>query len=242
MNAITNTITNTIIDTPAAYTFTLLAAIDADKIPEGKRLCRMVWKLTPAMRAAGKTSKRESLGAGIDKLQRGDIFNAIETQPLVADWIISKFEEVQDTLIRETLGDTGTSVHATDIGIDKVIAHIVAQQTRERATSTRLSAQSIKDWFAGYAATIAEAVAAKTGLPATSDKVARVVSAFADNMALLAGKKRLPVEKAEQLLKALDTISASLQEGEADSMVDTLLDRIEVLTAVPDDIDLGEVL
>lgn len=238
-----NTLDNTTATADSnAYTFTLLAAIDADKIPADKRLCRMVWKLTPAMRAAGKTTKRDSLGAGIDKLKLEDIFNVLESQQLIAGWIRGKFEEVQDTLIREALGDFGTSVTRESICLDKIVDHIIASQSRERATSSRLSAQSIKDWFAGYASVIAQAVATKTGLSADSDKVCKVVAAFADNLALLAGKKKLDTTRAEQLLKALDIISASLQESEQDSMIDTLFDRIEVLTAVPEDIDLDTML
>lgn len=203
----------------AAVKFTLLAGIDADKATTNERLCKVIYK---ADKTSGK--KRDSIGAIIPTLGADDVMELLANK-IVGDWVATKFMQVQDSLVRAALESASdNTILVPDADAIKVAIIKEMETSGER---TRLSGDSIKKWVvdSGLAASLAAAFAAKLGIAADDKKISGVVTAYAENISLLAGKSPLPENVMVNIIKALDM-------APNDNMKDKLLSRVEVLTSI----------
>lgn len=203
----------------AAVKFTLLAGIDADKASASERLCKVIYKEDKKTKV-----KKDSIGAIIPTLGADEVSGLLANKT-VGDWVTAKFMQVQDSLVRAALENSLDNTIALPTAAD--IQAAIIKEMEASSERTRLSGDSIKKWVidCGLATSLAAAFAAKLGIDANAPKITGVVTAYAENIALLAGKSPLPENVMVNIIKALDM-------APDDSMKDKLLNRVEVLTSI----------
>lgn len=206
--------------------FTALAGIDADKCPSTHRLCKVMYK-EEKIDGVKTGKKRASLGAFIPSLSLGAIVACDDKT--VAQWIDAQVLGVQDKIIRARLDVQGCNDVVMLPTVDDVIVAIREDMQKERTRSAGLSGEAIKAWFidGGMRGALVDAFATKLGAGKDDMRVQKVVTAYGDNMALLAGKAQMPDAVLENLVKAMDVLSVHAPDALEDDMYMRVLERIE---------------
>lgn len=202
---------------------------------DGQRLAVITWKTD------SKTGiKPDSQCVSIPRLSSSDIDSLIVA---VRPWIVKQIEQVQNNLIRELLPATTVSQDA--IAIDKIQAAILALGSRSSAT---FSDDDIREFFAEELhPALVIAFAAKMGIspdaapsPVQETKILNLSAAFRDSFVSLAKTKIAPpVEKLQQLEKALSLLDTSSSDNEVAAFLQA---RITKFRNAPKESDLLDAL
>ena len=217
--------------------FQLLAGIDADKIPKGYRLIRIVFRADS--NAAKEVGKKLSQGVIVPIISKEAICQMMNTDSLpetMLYWIVTHLAKIQDDIARKVYESGASKLEFASIDYTAMNAAIDGIVNAERAAAFRLSGDSIAQWYdVAIAPALSTMFATRLGIPADSIKVSGIVKAYRDNFRLLAGKSPLAEDKAINLVKALDM---AIPAYAGDMMHERLLSRIDILTKLQDDSDL----
>jgi len=218
--------TNASLDVVTKISFTALAGIDADKCPAGSRLCKVLYK-EEKINGVKTGKKRASLGAFIPMLSASSVLMCDDKK--LAEWIEGKFMDVQDKMIRARLDVKDCA----DKCYVPTLSEVIEACKKEGESDGRrnvLSAEAIKEWFisGGMRDALREAFAAKLGSTKEDMRVRKVVDAYGENMALLAGKTVIPDAVLENLVKAMDVLAEKDESALESDLYVKVLERIEV--------------
>jgi hypothetical protein len=125
-------------------------------------------------------------------------WNVVVNKPEAKAWLVGQVEMVRSK-VGSSLYKAGKDLDSESVGIDALVAWMVAD-----ATSTRLTAESIGAWFdADLAGLISEKLLEKmTGISA--EKLAALVAGYRTRFVALAGRSGLPDQATlDQMAKAL---------------------------------------
>jgi len=234
---IQSTVNAPAISSPTSAPFQLLAGIDADKIPVGHRLIRIVFRADS--NAAKEVGKKLSQGVIVPAITRDTICYMMNTESLpetMLAWIGSHLAKIQDDIARKVYDSGCTKLEFSSIDFTAMNEAIDGIVNAERVAAFRLSGDSIAQWYdVAIAPALSTMFASRLGIPADSIKVSGIVKAYRDNFRLLAGKSPLAEDKAMNLVKALDM---AIPAYAGDMMHERLLSRIDTLTKLQDDSNL----
>lgn len=234
----------TIQSATASAPFMLLAGINLDAIPSGHRLIRVTYRNDS--NAAKDIGKKESQGVIVQVISHADVCTAMNAHTMpdtMIAWVSSHMAKIQDEIARNSYesqvasGITKPSLEYADISITAINKAIDSKVNAERVAAFRLSKAAISEWYiATLSPLLAQLFSDRLGLPTDSRKIVGILDAYNQSFQLLAGRNPLDMDKATNLIKALDMIPSSHASIEStDMMTSKLLERIELLTSMDDD-------
>lgn len=214
------------LDAIAKIKFSALAGIDADKCPAAHRLCKILYK-EEKIDGVKTGRKRASLGAFIPMLSLDGVLICEDKK--LQGWMEGKMMDVQDKMVRTRLDVQGCEDKCYVPSLDEIIA-ACHKETETDGRRAALSAEAIKEWFiaSGMRDALREAFATKLACTMEDMRVRKVVDAYGDNMALLAGKAQMPDAVLENLTKAMNVLASAKEEVLDSDMFVKVLERIEV--------------
>jgi hypothetical protein len=227
----------------STYKFELLAGINLDAIPADHRLIRIVYRSDSDK--AKQVGKKNSVGVVVPVITPTMIQALIAPDstgnPLLlpshmASWIINSICKVQDDIARTRYEAGDAMLDDSYIDIRSIDSAIKVSVNKERAAVLRISDKSIKSWFDAHATKPLAAYFADTlRIAPDSLKIGKIVEAYKNNMALLAGRSPMESSKLDNLTKALEIVIKHVSFIDDTGMVDKLLERISVLSEITDD-------
>lgn len=179
-----------------------LASFDADKIEEGYRLVRIIAKKD----SKGNYANGFSESKGVE-VQKNLNLEAAMKFPSIQDYLQSRLEDLQDSVIGEQVRNGASQIYDSKIGYEAMVEYL--ERTDE--TIGKLSKEKIEAWFKSELVdTLTLALAEKLGVSETSTeedhaKLERMLNAYAANFKLFSAKEVLfdpvKVSKLEEALK-----------------------------------------
>ena len=200
----------------------------------GQRLAKVGFKLTEAMKKAGKTAL-PSVCASIPFIEREEVLGNVNA---LLPHIGNMLEGVQDQIIRALYeGSAGQrkEVRDEEISVQACIAFLSAEQA-----GSRISAESIKAWFEqGEAKNISAAIicdALKYGdqeewTPEQEATILKHVGVYCEVFQMLAGKNLNRGSFSDKQWQRLNQILELLQsENPEDAFAKKLADKMDVIS------------
>lgn len=146
------------------------------------------------------------------------MLNGIMADPNGQQWLCSKVQDVQDTIIRKLIGAGKASFFDDQIGLHAVLKVMTAE-----VESTRFSKESIKGWFDAHLRGLLVAKLAERNPAMQQSVILKLCDQFMERFMSLAGRNvSMDLKTKDQLLKAVELLPEDHESATATEILERL--------------------
>lgn len=140
------------------------------------------------------------------------VFTVIVTSAVGKSWIVDHLDDLRGK-IASSLNKNGETLSSDRLGVDAMLAAMLAE-----THSVRLTKESIAAWFAADLASLVEAAIATRLEGISQDKLEKLVAGYSEQFQRLAGRTILAEGVKNQLVKALDLLPKEYENKLAEKL------------------------